>query len=60
MRIGYTEVLSPIELIARELEFKKGQKWHSLGETMLLDFDNGESCGLASSCIPVRIVHAYE
>jgi hypothetical protein len=52
--------LSLIECDAGEVEGQTGQNRHSLGGTMLLDCENGERGGLASSCILVRVVRAYE
>lgn len=60
MRESYTVELSSIELIAVELESKKGQNSNRLGDDDSLVCANGESDGLASSCVRVRLMHAYE
>ena len=60
MRVCYTEVERSIECDAAELETKKGQNRGLLGGTDMLDCENGMRSGQASSCILVRVVHAYE
>jgi hypothetical protein len=60
VRVCYTEVMSPSELDAAELESKKGQNCDSLGGANMLDCDKGESCGRTSSSILVRVVHAFK
>jgi hypothetical protein len=60
VRVVYAVSLSRVEQHAGQLERKTGEKWHSLGGTPMLDRENGEREGAASSCILVRAVHAYE
>lgn len=60
MRVFFPEVLRRIELDAMELECRRGQNAHSLGETMLLDHENGERGGLALTGRFVRVMHACE
>ena len=60
MRVAYHEMISPGASDAVQLDCKKGQIGQTLGETLSLDLENGESDGLASSYVWVRVMSAYE
>lgn len=51
MRVVYCEMISPGASDAVQLDCKKDQNQQTLGGTPSLDFENGESGGLASSCV---------
>jgi len=44
-------MFSPETSDAAQSDCKNGQIEQTLGETLSIDFDNGESDGLASSCV---------
>lgn len=60
MRVTYHEMFGPGASDAAQLDCKKGQNEQTLGGTLALDLDKGENGGLASSCISVRVMSAYE
>ena len=60
MRVVYHELDSPGASNAVQLDCKKGQNEQTLGETFSLDLEEGENDGLASSCVGVRVMSAYE
>ena len=60
MNIVYHEMRSPGASDAAELESKKGQNEQFLGKITSVDLENGESDGLASSCVGMRVMSAYE
>ncbi len=51
MTVIFHGMLSPGASGTAQLDCKKDQNGQTLGETSSLDLDNGESDGLASSCV---------
>ncbi len=60
MRVVYHYILMPIACVDGEFESKVGLKSSFYGGSQFLDRKNGKRDGLASSCILMRTVHAYE
>lgn len=60
MRVVCTVMLSPGASDAAQLDCKKGQNQPTLGRTSSPDLEKGESDELASSCVWVRVMSAYE